>query len=153
MLLRSPKNQRMLLYILMVFCFFIFFVMQFTNGAVAVAGPEDGDAIEIEQTAKNMWDKAKVPLYYVAGAALAIGSVIFMFSRGSPEKTRQARLGLGVAIAYRSISSLLNSTIEARSMNSPRMDCFNRSNLKRFISSTKKSLIRFCFSNPTRLAP
>lgn len=97
MLLRNQKGQRMVLYFLASALFIVFFVMQFANGGVAYA--QEGDSLDVENTAKNLWEMAKTPLYFVAGAALAIGAIIFMFSRGSPEKHRQARLGLGVAIA------------------------------------------------------
>lgn len=97
MLLDERKRQRMLLCVFCATAFFILFVMQMSHADLALA--QDGEAVNIEQTAKNIYEQVKVPLYWIAGTALVVGSIVFMFARGNPEHTRQARLGLGVAIA------------------------------------------------------
>ena len=98
MLMDNLKRQRLILYLLFMLAMTIIFVMQMSsNGIVLAQG--DANPVNIEQTAKNIYDQVKVPLYWIAGAALVIGAVVFMFARGNAEHTRQARLGLGVAIA------------------------------------------------------
>ena len=84
----------MLLYTVMFAGLFIIFVMQFGLTAVHAQAP-----VNVEQTARNIYDKIQGPLLYIAGAALAIGACLFMFARGNAERTRQARMGLGVAVA------------------------------------------------------
>lgn len=97
MLLDNSKRQRMILYLIFMAAMTIVFVMQMPNNGVVLA---QGEApVNIEQTARNIYDQVKVPLYWIAGTALIIGAIVFMFARGNPEHTRQARLGLGVAIA------------------------------------------------------
>ncbi|RJX22778.1 MAG: hypothetical protein C4575_00595 [Desulforudis sp.] len=98
MLLRDLKRQRMILCLFCAATFFILFVAQLASANVALA-QGDGDPINMERTAENIFKEVQKPLYFVAGAALAVGAIIYMFARGNAEKHHQARLGLGVAIA------------------------------------------------------
>lgn len=97
MLMDNLRRQRFILYLLFMLAMTIIFVMQMPGNGIVLA--QDANPVNIEQTAKNIYDQVKVPLYWIAGAALVIGAVVFMFARGNAEHTRQARLGLGVAIA------------------------------------------------------
>jgi heme/copper-type cytochrome/quinol oxidase subunit 3 len=97
MLLDNLKRQRMILYLIFMAATAIIFVMQMPNNGVVLA---QGEApVNIEQTARNFYDQIKAPLYWISGSALILGAIVFMFARGNPQHTAQARLGLGVAIA------------------------------------------------------
>lgn len=98
MLLDNRKGQRTVLLLFLLAAMTLLFVLQLANNGVALA-QDEANPINMERTAENIFKEVQKPLYFVAGAALALGAIIYMFARGNAEKHHQARLGLGVAIA------------------------------------------------------
>lgn len=78
---------------------FIFAVMMMMKSPqVHAQTAQDTPGIDIGATADKIRQEISAPITAVGVIALVIGGAVYAFSRGSAEKTRQARSGLAAAI-------------------------------------------------------
>jgi uncharacterized BrkB/YihY/UPF0761 family membrane protein len=93
--IESHKLASALMFVTFIVLFYVMFV---STTPPALAQGEEGGSISLVDTSNNIYNELKAPILIIGACSLVVGAFVFMFARGNPEKTRQARMGLAAAI-------------------------------------------------------
>ncbi len=96
-MLRRMEAHRFLAALTFVTLIVIFYVMVLNPSPQAFA-QDEGGSVSLVDTSNNIYNELKAPILIIGACSLVLGAFVFMFARGNPEKTRQARMGLAAAI-------------------------------------------------------
>lgn len=89
-------RARNVLYVSVIATLIVLGVMWFSSAPRALA--QDEGSVSLVDTSNNIYNELKAPILMIGACSLVLGAFVFMFARGNPEKTRQARMGLTAAI-------------------------------------------------------
>ena len=97
-MLRRLEAHRLATALMLITFMVIFYVMVMSPGPRAYAQGGEGGSVSLVDTSNNIYNELKAPILIIGACSLVLGAFVFMFARGNPEKTRQARVGLAAAI-------------------------------------------------------
>jgi hypothetical protein len=89
---RAASGFMLAMFILLISVFYL------SSAPRACAQGEDEGGVSLVDTSNNIYNELKAPVLIIGACSLVLGAFVFMFARGNPEKTRQARMGLAAAI-------------------------------------------------------